>query len=163
MNTYTLNVSMAFSAAHSLRGYQGKCARIHGHNYRVKAEIETNQLDDIGLGIDYYDVKQIMQRFIDLLDHYYINDETVSDMEKRFYFVKNKLELENHINLYARGELDSKYSVDMVDKYAFPVGKDNPRISIERIVREKMLGTDLKNRFIEENVYEEDKEIERVI
>ena len=93
MATYTLNISMGFPAAHSLRGYEGKCARIHGHNYRVMAEIQTEKLNEIGLAVDYFDVKQVMRPIIEQIDHYYINEvrpfdtinPTAENIAKWFY------------------------------------------------------------------------------
>lgn len=93
MSNYTLNVSLDFSAAHSLRGYVGKCARVHGHNYRVQAEITTQTLNDIGIAVDYFDLKQAMKQLVDQLDHYTINDippfdtinPTAENIAKWFY------------------------------------------------------------------------------
>lgn len=72
--TYQLQVTMRFAAAHKLRDYVGKCARVHGHNYRVEAEIQGNKLDKAGIAIDYFDVKAKLKEHVDKLDHYYIND-----------------------------------------------------------------------------------------
>lgn len=71
---YTLNISSEFSAAHSVRGYEGRCARVHGHNYKITAEIKANTLNHLGFVIDYYDVKTVLQKIIEQLDHYNIND-----------------------------------------------------------------------------------------
>lgn len=73
MKTYTLTVATDFSAAHALRDYPGKCARTHGHNYRVQAEIQTHNLDKLGISIDYFKVKQIIKSLAQVLDHYNIN------------------------------------------------------------------------------------------
>jgi 6-pyruvoyltetrahydropterin/6-carboxytetrahydropterin synthase len=72
--TYQLQVTLRFAAAHKLRDYEGKCARVHGHNYRVQAEITGNTLDKAGLSMDYFDIKQHLKTHVDKLDHFYIND-----------------------------------------------------------------------------------------
>jgi len=71
---YTLHISSEFSAAHSVRGYEGRCARVHGHNYKITAEIKASTLDHLGFVIDYYDVKTVLQKIIEQLDHYDINN-----------------------------------------------------------------------------------------
>jgi len=94
---------MSFSAAHSLRGYIGKCARLHGHNYRVKADIQTHEVNDIGIAIDYFDIKQVMRPIIDKLDHQNLNtimpfdtvNPTAENVAQWFYHQLNKALLAN--------------------------------------------------------------------
>lgn len=74
IGSYTMNITSEFSAAHSVRGYEGRCARVHGHNYKITLEIRANNLNHLGFVIDYYDVKTVLQKVIDQLDHYNIND-----------------------------------------------------------------------------------------
>ena len=71
---YCLTVRSEFSAAHSLRGYEGRCARVHGHNYKIHLEITAHRLDAIGFVVDYYDIKTALQNAIDQLDHHNINE-----------------------------------------------------------------------------------------
>jgi len=71
---FTIKVKTEFSAAHALRDYPGDCARVHGHNWKVQAEIQTKQLNAIGIGIDFKDVKKAMGEIIGILDHQYINE-----------------------------------------------------------------------------------------
>ncbi len=46
---FQVSVEETFSAGHALRGYKGKCENPHGHNYRVRVNVEGEQLDSIGL------------------------------------------------------------------------------------------------------------------
>ncbi|MFO7582720.1 6-pyruvoyl trahydropterin synthase family protein, partial [Guyparkeria sp.] len=46
--TYTLTTEVEFAAAHRLHGYDGNCARLHGHNWRVVVEVTGTQLDSVG-------------------------------------------------------------------------------------------------------------------
>jgi len=43
---YELMVESKFSAAHQLRGYQGQCEKLHGHNWRVTAAVTAERLDE---------------------------------------------------------------------------------------------------------------------
>ena len=71
---FLLRVKTDFSAAHSLRGYQGDCARIHGHNWNIEAEILTHKLNNIGIGIDFKDIKAGLKEILAPYDHQYINE-----------------------------------------------------------------------------------------
>ncbi|WJE16631.1 6-carboxytetrahydropterin synthase QueD [Halobacillus sp. ACCC02827] len=63
-----------FDAAHHLHCYEGKCKNLHGHTYKVIFGI-SGFVDDIGLVIDFGDIKQIWKESIEVhLDHRYLND-----------------------------------------------------------------------------------------
>jgi len=44
---FEVYIKTHFSAAHSLRGYPGDCARTHGHNWIIEAFIKFKKLDEI--------------------------------------------------------------------------------------------------------------------
>ncbi len=71
---FILRVEADFAAAHTLRDYPGDCNRIHGHNWKVVAEVEARTLDAVGMGIDFRDIKQALRRIAAGLDHRYLND-----------------------------------------------------------------------------------------
>jgi 6-pyruvoyltetrahydropterin/6-carboxytetrahydropterin synthase len=71
---FEINVKTRFSAAHSLRGYQGDCAGIHGHNWTVEVFVRCRELDEIGIGIDFRDVKQAVGDVLVGLDHFNLNE-----------------------------------------------------------------------------------------
>jgi len=58
-----------FEAAHYLRNYEGKCARLHGHSYYGTVWIKTDILDSTGFVVDYGDISDI----IDEYDHQDLN------------------------------------------------------------------------------------------
>ncbi len=76
---YELMIETHFAAAHSLRGYQGDCARLHGHNWRVELHVACGELDDIGLAIDYRVLKRELKAVLAAWDHYNLNDITPFD------------------------------------------------------------------------------------
>ena len=55
---FEVYVKTHFSAAHSLKGYPGDCARVHGHNWVIEVFVQCKELDEIGIGIDFRDIKQ---------------------------------------------------------------------------------------------------------
>jgi 6-pyruvoyltetrahydropterin/6-carboxytetrahydropterin synthase len=44
MPRWKLKTEFHFSAAHSIRDYDGPCGRMHGHTYQVRIEAATSQL-----------------------------------------------------------------------------------------------------------------------
>jgi 6-pyruvoyltetrahydropterin/6-carboxytetrahydropterin synthase len=70
--SWTLKVRDRFSAAHSLKGYKGKCENVHGHTFQVEVEIRVVELDATGIGIDFTEVKKKLASV--LPDHTLLND-----------------------------------------------------------------------------------------
>jgi 6-pyruvoyltetrahydropterin/6-carboxytetrahydropterin synthase len=69
--SYSVRIAKAehvFSAAHFII-YGGQCERLHGHNYRVAAEIHGT-LDDDSLVVDFLAVREALREIIARLDHY---------------------------------------------------------------------------------------------
>jgi 6-pyruvoyltetrahydropterin/6-carboxytetrahydropterin synthase len=71
---YELMVETQFSAAHQLRGYRGKCENLHGHNWRVQVVVNSEKLNDIGLAIDFHELKKLTDEFVSTLDHAVLNE-----------------------------------------------------------------------------------------
>lgn len=71
---YELFVKENFSAAHCLRGYEGNCSRVHGHNWTVTLFLTCGELDEIGMGVDFRKIKQELADIISRLDHKNLND-----------------------------------------------------------------------------------------
>jgi 6-pyruvoyltetrahydropterin/6-carboxytetrahydropterin synthase len=71
---YTLKIVTDFASAHTLRDYPGACSRMHGHNWKVEAEVTATQLDEVGMAIDFKDIKQATRDIAARLDHRYLND-----------------------------------------------------------------------------------------
>jgi 6-pyruvoyltetrahydropterin/6-carboxytetrahydropterin synthase len=70
---YEVSVEADFAAAHSLRGYQGKCENLHGHNYRVQLVVAGKELDQIGLLQDFTILKKVLRGVVNKLDHQHLN------------------------------------------------------------------------------------------
>ncbi|WP_369900502.1 6-carboxytetrahydropterin synthase QueD [Bacillus manliponensis] len=63
-----------FDAAHHLHCYEGKCKNLHGHTYKVVFGI-SGYVNEIGLTIDFGDIKDIWKNEIEIyLDHRYLNE-----------------------------------------------------------------------------------------
>jgi 6-pyruvoyltetrahydropterin/6-carboxytetrahydropterin synthase len=71
---FELTTIVDFEAAHRLADYPGKCNRLHGHNWKVEVTVAGRQLDQLGMLIDFRELKQQVTKVIDTLDHYYLNE-----------------------------------------------------------------------------------------
>lgn len=71
---YELTVELTFSSAHSLRGYEGACENLHGHNWKVEVTVESAGLDNLGMVMDFKRIKNEAKKVIDALDHRFLNE-----------------------------------------------------------------------------------------
>jgi len=71
---YEICVAVSFHAAHFLRGYEGKCARLHGHTWRVKAAVTGGSLGQAGMVMDFHDLKAVLGETVAPFDHACLND-----------------------------------------------------------------------------------------
>ncbi len=71
---FDLTVESQFAAAHQLRGYKGKCEALHGHNWRVQVTVSSEKLDDLGMVLDFHELKAITNEVLASLDHSFLND-----------------------------------------------------------------------------------------
>ena len=71
---YELIVERTFSAAHCLRDYDGPCARLHGHNYRVEVSVTGDELGPDGMLLDFGQLNDACDEIVDEMDHRLLND-----------------------------------------------------------------------------------------
>ena len=90
---YTVSAQAHYDAAHFLRNYQGKCAKLHGHRYVVEAVVELTELDESGIAFDFADLKAALRALADELDHENLNElpqfdgvETSAENQARYFF-----------------------------------------------------------------------------
>ncbi|MDD3652996.1 MAG: 6-carboxytetrahydropterin synthase QueD [Desulfotomaculaceae bacterium] len=70
---YELTIRTSFAAAHSLRDYNGPCARLHGHTWQVEVVLNGRQLDGYSMLVDFRELKKKTKRIIEELDHQNLN------------------------------------------------------------------------------------------
>jgi 6-pyruvoyltetrahydropterin/6-carboxytetrahydropterin synthase len=66
---YYLSIETTISAAHRLEGYTGNCSILHGHNWKIKVKVKTNVLDNVGMGLDFKDLKELTWKVVGKFDH----------------------------------------------------------------------------------------------
>ncbi|MDP3731518.1 MAG: 6-carboxytetrahydropterin synthase QueD [Candidatus Omnitrophota bacterium] len=70
---FSIKIESYFSSAHFLRGYKGKCEKLHGHNWKVEFSVEAEKTDKIGMVLDFKDLKMELNKVLEKLDHKCLN------------------------------------------------------------------------------------------
>jgi 6-pyruvoyltetrahydropterin/6-carboxytetrahydropterin synthase len=78
---YTVTIETEFSAAHIIRGYNGPCSRLHGHNWKVTVEAKTDVLDHLGMSVDFYVLQKKTEEITKKFDHRDMNSIPPFDKE----------------------------------------------------------------------------------
>ena len=78
---YEVMIERDFSSAHQLRCYKGKCENLHGHNYKIEIYAKGEELNNIGLLIDFVDLKKAADEIVKYLDHRNLNELPPFDEE----------------------------------------------------------------------------------
>ena len=71
---FEVRVEADFSAAHFLKDYNGKCEKLHGHNYKVYAHVRGSRLDEGGMLLDFTKLKAALRAVCREVDHTNLND-----------------------------------------------------------------------------------------
>ena len=71
---YEIMIKTEFASAHNLRNYNGVCETLHGHNWKIDILVETKDLDETGLAVDFNVLKKKSNDIINDLDHIYLNE-----------------------------------------------------------------------------------------
>ena len=109
---YTISVQAHYDAAHLLRDYQGKCARLHGHRYVVEVGLQAPEVGKSGMFCDFGDLKAHLRELAERFDHQNLNDvppfteiESTAENQARYFFEEIKKRLSPELAgglLYAR-------------------------------------------------------------
>lgn len=70
---YLLKTEACFDSAHFLKDYNGKCANIHGHRWKVVIEVGNENLqqdgNNKGMIIDFSELKKDLKQLTECIDH----------------------------------------------------------------------------------------------
>ena len=120
---YSVTIETEFSAAHLIRGYNGPCSRLHGHNWIVTVEVKTDVLDKLGMSIDFYALQKMINDVVAQFDHHDLSttppfDQALNPTSEniaRYFFeeLKKKLPVQITLSFVAiseTGQCSAKYS-----------------------------------------------------
>ena len=73
---FTISRQFTFCYGHRLLNHAGKCANLHGHNGKVKIDLQNSRLNPQGMVADFIDIKNSLGEWIETaLDHRLILEE----------------------------------------------------------------------------------------
>ena len=71
---FEIEIDRTFSAAHQLKGYEGDCRNMHGHNYMVTVTVVADKLNEIGIALDFKLLKAAVDKVIAPYDHHNLSE-----------------------------------------------------------------------------------------
>lgn len=113
---FILKTLLDFAAAHSLRGYPGDCANLHGHNWKIEVEVVGSKLNEVGMVIDFKEIKKVAKTVIKELDHTFLNDHP--------HFTTTNPTAEN-IAVYLYREIQSRIQTETVSMHCLTVWEND--------------------------------------
>ena len=100
---YEISINTHFCAAHRLIGYDGPCAGPHGHNWDVEVFVRGESLDELGMLVDFREIKRAVNSALEELDHQDLNTVTV---------FKDRNPTSEHIAEYLSNKLSAEFNND---------------------------------------------------
>lgn len=114
--TFILKTLLDFASAHSLRGYPGDCAKLHGHNWKIEVQVAGEKLNEVGMVIDFKEIKRHAKEVVKELDHTFLNDHP--------HFQETNPTAEN-IAVYLFREIQSRINTDQVRMHSLTVWEND--------------------------------------
>ena len=115
---YAVTREIDFCYGHRLLNYDGKCRYLHGHNGRAVISIQAPDLDRLGMGLDFSEIKTVVNTWVDEnLDHRMIlnrDDPAVRVLQE----LGEPLYL---VDANPTAEIIAKLIFDVAHEHAFPV------------------------------------------
>lgn len=69
---YKITKKLEVAGAHKLElPYESKCSNLHGHNWIITVELQSDELTEYGMVMDFTHIKKLIH---EPLDHSYINE-----------------------------------------------------------------------------------------
>lgn len=111
---YLLTKTFRFESAHRLaKGYEGKCANIHGHSWNGSIEVACDDLDKFDMGVDYGLLGKYGKRIDQLLDHAILLHDDDQDLINLC-----------HSNMWKQVKFRSNPTSETIARYLFDIIKE---------------------------------------
>lgn len=123
-----------FDAGHRVVGHQNKCNFLHGHRYVLEVTVASRSLNNLGMVIDFGDLKNIIKKWIDdNFDHSLILHKEDKQMGEqisawtgqKIYYMEQNPTAEN-IALHLKSEIfpklfnDKNFYIDKLKLFETP-------------------------------------------
>ena len=76
---YKIAVKTHFDSAHLIRNHKGKCKNLHGHRWDLEVVFSGAELNEMGMVMDFKDIKNLLKEITDNYDHHNLNEITPFD------------------------------------------------------------------------------------
>ena len=104
---FEITVTRAFSASHQLRLYDGSLEPLHGHNWNVIVTVGAQQLDQIGVVMDFHELQRLLEQIVAPMHNRHLNDLPAfggsaarnPSAENVALHIAENLRLPNHVQL----------------------------------------------------------------
>lgn len=113
---FVLKTLLDFAAAHSLKGYPGDCAKLHGHNWKIEVQVCGSKLNEVGMVIDFKEIKRHAKEVVKELDHTFLNDHP--------HFTDVNPTAEN-IAVYLYQQIEARITSDLVSMHSITVWEND--------------------------------------
>ena len=113
--SWTLTVRDKFSAAHFLKGYKGKCEKLHGHTFQVEVEVLVRELDKAGIGVDFTEIKKMLLSVLPdhtLLNEVYPFNPSAENLARHFHGEIKKRCAVRKVTVWESEDASAAYSED---------------------------------------------------
>jgi len=117
---YSVTTKGEFDAAHFLAGYPGKCKNLHGHRWSIEATLKGEELDELGMLVDFTDIKKDLKELCDNLDHSLIMKKD-SLKPATFAALMDEGFKINVMDFIPTAENFAKYFFDELEKKKYPI------------------------------------------
>jgi 6-pyruvoyltetrahydropterin/6-carboxytetrahydropterin synthase len=71
---FEITITRDFSASHQLKLYHGSLEPLHGHNWHVVVTIAADQLDSMGVVMDFHELQRLLDQIVKPLHNAHLND-----------------------------------------------------------------------------------------
>lgn len=71
---FEISTTRGFSAAHQLRLYDQSLEPVHGHNWKVKVVVQRDDLDEIGVVMDFHELERLVDQIIEPMHNRHLNE-----------------------------------------------------------------------------------------
>ena len=101
---FEISATRHFSAAHAIKLYDGSLEPLHGHNWKVIARVESRQLDQIGVVMDFHELDRLLGDITSPMHNSNLNDHPAfkslnPTTENVALYIAEKLKLPRQVHL----------------------------------------------------------------